>query len=37
MLEFYYHPISVNACRVWIALLEKIAFKPILVDLDGEF
>jgi len=36
MLQFYYTPISVNARRVWIALLEKqLAFEPILVDLDG--
>ncbi|MGI0491487.1 glutathione S-transferase family protein [Alkalinema pantanalense CENA528] len=37
MLKFYYHPISVNARRVWVALLEKqIAFEPILVNLDGD-
>jgi glutathione S-transferase len=37
MLRFYYHPISVNARRVWVALLEKqIPFEPILVNLDGE-
>ena len=37
MLEFYYNPISVNARRVWIALLEKqISFEPILVKLDGD-
>jgi glutathione S-transferase len=37
MLKFYYHPISVNARRVWVALLEKqIPFEPILVNLDGE-
>lgn len=36
MLQFYYNPISVNARRVWVALLEKqLAFEPILVDLDG--
>lgn len=23
MLKFYYNPVSVNARRVWIALLEK--------------
>ncbi len=37
MLKFYYNPISSNACRVWIALLEKqIPFEPILVKLDGD-
>jgi glutathione S-transferase len=37
MLKFYYNPISSNACRVWIALLEKqIPFEPILVQLDGD-
>jgi glutathione S-transferase len=37
MLTFYYNPISSNACRVWIALLEKqIPFEPILVNLDGD-
>lgn len=37
MLKFYYHPISVNARRVWVALLEKqIAFESVLVDLNGE-
>jgi glutathione S-transferase len=37
MLKFYYAPISVNARRVWIALLEKqIDFEPIEIDLDGE-
>lgn len=37
MLTFYYNPISVNARRVWIALLEKqIPFEPVLVNLDGE-
>jgi glutathione S-transferase len=37
MLTFYYNPISSNACRVWIALLEKqISFEPILVNLDGD-
>jgi glutathione S-transferase len=37
MLKFYYNPISVNALRVWVALLEKqIPFEPISVDLDGE-
>lgn len=37
MLKFYYNPVSVNARRVWIALLEKkILFEPILVKLDGD-
>lgn len=37
MLKFYYNPISVNARRVWVALLEKqISFEPILVKLDGD-
>ncbi|MEM1255057.1 MAG: glutathione S-transferase family protein [Cyanobacteria bacterium P01_H01_bin.21] len=37
MLKFYYHPISVNARRVWVTLLEKqIPFEPILVNLDGD-
>ncbi|NEP56914.1 MAG: glutathione S-transferase family protein [Symploca sp. SIO2G7] len=35
-MKFYYHPISGNARRVWIALLEKqIPFEPILINLDG--
>ncbi|MCF4965665.1 glutathione S-transferase family protein [Nostoc sp. CMAA1605] len=37
MLKFYYNPISVNARRVWVALLEKqIPFEPCLVNLDGD-
>jgi glutathione S-transferase len=37
MLKFYYNPISSNARRVWVALLEKqIPFEPILVNLDGD-
>jgi glutathione S-transferase len=37
MLKFYYTPISANARRVWITLLEKqIPFEPIIVNLDGE-
>lgn len=37
ILKFYYHPISVNARRVWVALLEKqITFESVLVDLGGE-
>ena len=35
MLEFYYHPLSPLARRVWITLLEKnIKFQPIIVNLD---
>ena len=37
MLKFYYNPVSINAIRVWVALLEKqIPFEPILVNLDDE-
>lgn len=37
MLKFYYLPLSVNARRVWVALLEKqITFEPILLNLDGD-
>lgn len=37
MLKFYYNPVSVNARRVWVALLEKqIPFEPILVQLNGD-
>jgi glutathione S-transferase len=37
MLKFYYNPISVNARRVWVALLEKqIPFEPCLLSLDGD-
>jgi glutathione S-transferase len=37
MLKFYYNPISANARRVWVTLLEKqIPFEPILVNLDGD-
>lgn len=38
MLQFYFHPFSPLARRVWIALLEKkIDFEPIQVNLkDGE-
>ncbi|NJM99371.1 MAG: glutathione S-transferase family protein [Phormidesmis sp. RL_2_1] len=37
MLKFYYHPISVNARRVWVGLLEKqISFELVRVDLGGE-
>jgi glutathione S-transferase len=34
MLQFYFHPLSTYARRVWMALLEKdIKFEPIEVDL----
>lgn len=37
MLEFYFSPISINARRVWVALLEKqIAFEPVEMKLDGD-
>ncbi|MGB3292508.1 MAG: glutathione S-transferase family protein [Phormidesmis sp.] len=37
MLEFYYHPLSPIARRVWWTLLEKeIPFDPIIVDLRGK-
>lgn len=37
MLTFYYHPLSGNARRVWIALLEKqIPFEAIELKLDGD-
>ena len=37
MLKFYYTPVSVNARRVWVALLEKqIPFEPVLLNLDGD-
>ncbi len=36
-ITFYYHPVSINARRVWIALLEKqLPFTAQLVDLAGE-
>lgn len=35
MLQFYYHPLSPLARRVWLTLLEKnIEFEPIVVNLD---
>lgn len=35
MLQFYYHPLSPLARRVWIALLEKkLDFEAIMVNLD---
>ncbi|MGP1386361.1 MAG: glutathione S-transferase family protein [Thainema sp.] len=37
MLKFYYNPVSVNARRVWVTLLEKqVPFEPILVNLNGD-
>lgn len=37
MLKFYFNPISINARRVWIALLEKeIAFESVEMKLDGD-
>lgn len=37
MLKFYFNPISTNARRVWVALLEKqIAFEPMQMKLDGD-
>lgn len=37
MLQFYYHPLSPLARRVWIALLEKqIAFESIIVNLKNK-
>lgn len=37
MLTFYTNPISANARRVWIVLLEKqIPFEPIVMNLDGD-
>ncbi|MGF1541623.1 MAG: glutathione S-transferase family protein [Pleurocapsa sp.] len=35
MLQFYYHPLSPFARRVWITLLEKqLNFEPIIVNLE---
>lgn len=37
MLKLYYTPLSLNARRVWVALLEKqIEFEPIELNLDGD-
>jgi glutathione S-transferase len=34
MLQFYFHPFSTYARRVWMTLLEKdIKFEPVEVDL----
>jgi glutathione S-transferase len=37
MLKFYYNPLSPNARRVWLTLLEKgLIFEPIVLNLDGD-
>ena len=37
MLKLYYNPLSPNARRVWLTLLEKgIDFEPIVLKLDGD-
>ncbi len=37
MLKFYYNPLSPNARRVWLTLLEKeIPFEGVLMKLDGD-
>ena len=37
MLTFYYNPLSPNARRVWLTLLEKnIPFEPIVLQLTGD-
>ncbi|KKI98915.1 glutathione S-transferase family protein [Prochlorothrix hollandica] len=37
MPTFYYSPVSPNARRVWLALLEKnIAFESVILKLDGD-
>ncbi|WP_392535392.1 glutathione S-transferase family protein [Nostoc sp. C117] len=37
MLKFYYNPVSPNARRVWLTLLEKeIPFEPVLMKLNGD-
>ncbi|MEH2071636.1 MAG: glutathione S-transferase family protein [Nostoc sp.] len=37
MLKFYYNPLSPNARRVWLTLLEKrIPFESVLIKLDGD-
>jgi len=37
MLTFYYNPLSPNARRVWLTLLEKgIQFEPVLLNLNGD-
>jgi glutathione S-transferase len=37
MIRLYYHPISANSRRVWIALLEKhLPFELVPLNLDGD-
>ncbi len=37
MLKLYYNPLSPNARRVWLTMLEKqIPFEPMIVNLDGD-
>ena len=37
MLTFYYHPLSPNARRVWLTLLEKqLPFEPVVLNLTGD-
>ncbi len=37
MLTFYYNPLSPNARRVWLTLLEKgLDFEPVVMKLDGD-
>jgi glutathione S-transferase len=37
MLKFYYTPLSINARRVWVMLLEKhLTFEPVVMPLNGE-
>jgi glutathione S-transferase len=37
MLKFYYTPLSINARRIWVTLLEKkIKFQPIVMKLNGD-
>ncbi|EGJ34594.1 MULTISPECIES: glutathione S-transferase family protein [Moorena] len=37
MLKFYYNPLSPNARRVWLTLLEKnLTFETVLLKLDGD-
>lgn len=37
MLTFYYNPLSPNARRVWLTLLEKdLPFEPVVLKLNGD-
>ena len=37
MLTFYYNPLSPNARRVWLTLLEKqLSFEPVVLNLTGD-